>query len=153
MIMKIALSLYENSGVDICSVWLRTMLRYRVRTQVSRKFWSIVWTIVWVCLVCLLHLWNVNWCYRTELAQRWTLLLQRSNWTKWIGLVTWVVVSHMMIVYRKKCNRTCRRRDWYLLVCCICDFGVTSDYRSVVEYTGQQWGRNCSMSAKHGCWE
>lgn len=47
---------------------------------------SIVWTTV--CLVRVLPLQNMNYCYRTGLAGRLTVFLQRRSWTKYISSVS-----------------------------------------------------------------
>lgn len=39
-----------------------------------------------------------------------------DNWPRWIGLVNSVGVSHLVLVYPKKCIRPNRRSDRHLLI-------------------------------------
>lgn len=66
-----------------------------------------------------LHLRSVRCCCSTGLVQNQILFLQQSNWMGWTDLVTWIVISHLLITHQMKCVRTCRtRRDIRLLTKC-----------------------------------
>lgn len=56
----------------------------------------------------ILHLGGVKCCCTTELTQ------SRTNRVRWKHLVTRVVVSHMVLVYRMKRPQTYRGLDLYL---------------------------------------
>lgn len=71
----------------------------------------------------------------------------------WIDLVTLVVVSHQVIIHRKKCLRARRWSDWYSPIWGIYGTSVTFTYQSRVGYTPQQWGRYRSMARNIGLLE
>lgn len=51
--------------------------------------------------LCCVHLWNVKCWFSTGLDQSRTTFLQGNSQMRWTDLVTWLIVSHLMIVYRK----------------------------------------------------
>lgn len=96
-------------------------------TQIRSCVTSIIRMVLNFCAKC---------CYRSELVRNPTLFLQRR--VDWSGcLFSWVVRSHLMVVYQMRCLCACWRLDWHPPIYGTCDFGVKSAYQSWVARTQQ----------------
>lgn len=73
-----------------------------MKTKIIRRFFLIIWTILHLFWGCVSHLWGVNCCCRMWLAQSWPLFFLGYMWVTWMDLITWIVVSHLMIVYQEE---------------------------------------------------
>lgn len=122
---------------------------YWENIQVNFGCFSIIWMIVYLCLGCIFHLRSVNCCFKT-IGSNLKLLLEGVNWMRWTNLATWVILSHLVVLYRLNFHCTYKRPDCHLLAWGICDVGVTPSYRSKVDYTKRQWGRCCFRAPKLG---
>lgn len=117
-LVTIVAFIFAQKGIIL--TWnMRTMLCYRVWTQICRRTISIVLTMVRVCLACVLPVRSVKCCCGSGLTQSWILFLKRNNYFLWTDLVNW------RVEHRMKCLRACRRPDWYLLMWVIRGLSVT----------------------------
>lgn len=144
MLIKIVISLRGNNGIDIRLDGKLSVFKFVedvvLPTEDPNKLWllSIIWMIMQECLTCVLHRRRIECCCMIGLAKGRTLFSQKSNQMRQTDLVTWVVVSHLVVVHSKEYPRAYRRPDWLLLIWGTCYVDVVAGYRWNVEYIRQQ---------------
>lgn len=72
---------------------------------------------------------------------------------KHIELVTWVVLSRLVVIFRRMCISAYRRPPWRLQTWGICGASLMSWSTEYRAWTEHQWGQRWYTPQKHGRWE